>query len=261
MRGGPRAEKAFFETLEPYIMGDEVPEMPPNVLKVLITFDASANRGSRLEKMICRLSTDTMDLNQVTMLCQQYVLYDALIYVWTRAIGDFITPLTNILELVKLVDFDVDETEDIYLTSARKIFPYLACTFTGRAYPGDVFVDEDQAHSAKKDMYRFLFSGKNLRWPPGSGDLILTRTDNAPEPALPYLSLVLDFDASSFMSMLNEAFEDSFLNGEDATQVNGNQRGSTLTPTRQYIINILFGILTTENFDPEDVIYFYMFIA
>lgn len=259
------AEKPFFETLEPYVLDEEITNIPPNVLKDLITFYASANRGSRLEEMICRLGTDTMDINQVTMLCQQYVLYDALIYVWTRAIGDFITPLTYILELIKLVDFDVDETENIYMTSAKKIFPYLAYTFTGRVYPGGAFMGEDQAYSAKKDMYRFLFSGKYLQWPPGSGELILTRADKGPEPAFPYLSLILDFDASSFMSMLNEAFEDNFLNGDqettNGTQVNGNQRGSALTPTRQYIINILFGILTAENFDPEDIIYFYMFIA
>ncbi|KAH3997131.1 hypothetical protein HBI56_124650 [Parastagonospora nodorum] len=259
------AEKAFFETLEPYISDDEITDVPPNVLKDLITFYASANRGSRLEEMLCRLSTDTMDINQVTMLCQQYVLYDALIHVWTRALGDFITPLTNILDLVKLVDFDVDETENIYMTSAKKIFAYLAYTFTGRLYPGGTFMEDEQAYSAKKDMYRFLFSGKNLQWPPASGQVILTRNDNSEEPPFPYLSLILDFDASSFMSMLNEAFEDSFLNGDqeglNGAQTNGIQRGSTLTPTRQYIINILFGIMTPENFDPEDIIYFYMFVA
>ncbi|KAI4676697.1 uncharacterized protein J4E84_009532 [Alternaria hordeiaustralica] len=259
------AEKSFFETLEPYIQDDEITAVPPNVLKDLITFYASANRSAQLEEMICRLSTDTMDLNQVTMLCQQYVLYDALIYVWTRAIGDYITPLTNILELIKLVDFDVDETENIYLTAAKKIFPYLAYTFTGRVYPGGAFMEDDKAYSAKKDMYRFLFSGKNLEWPPGSGDVILTQSDGSPEPPFPYLQLVLDFDASSFMSMLNEAFEDSFLNGEqdapNGAQLNGTHKGSALTPTRQSIINYLFGIMNTDNFDPEDIIYFYMFVA
>ncbi|CAE7002635.1 hypothetical protein P3342_001634 [Pyrenophora teres f. teres] len=259
------AEKAFFETLEPYIQQDQITAVPPNVLKDLITFYASANRSTRLEEMICRLSTDTMDLNQVTMLCQQYVLYDALIYVWTRAIGDYITPLTNILELIKLVDFEVDESENIYLSAAKKIFPYLAYTFTGRVYPGGTFMDDEQAYSAKKDMYRFLFSGKNLQWPPGSGELITTQSDGGPEPPFPYLQLVLEFDAASFMSMLNEAFEDSFLNGEqdtvNGTQVNGASHGSALTPTRQSIINYLFGIMNTDNFEPEDIIYFYMFVA
>ncbi|KAF2132487.1 hypothetical protein P153DRAFT_332726 [Dothidotthia symphoricarpi CBS 119687] len=259
------AEQPFFETLEPYILDDEITAVPPNVLKDLINFYAGVGRGSQLEEMICRLSTDTMDMNQVTTLCQQYFLYDALIHVWTQTIGDFITPLTNILELLKLVDFDIDETENIFISSAKKIFPYLAYTFTGRVYPVGTSMDDAQAYSAKKDMYRFMFSGKNIQWPPGTGEVVLTRTDKSPEPPFPYLRLVLEFDASSFMSMLNEAFEDGFLNGEqqapNGSNINGNQRGSAFTPTRQYIVNILLGVMTPDNFDVEDIIYFYMFIA
>ncbi|KAK7182063.1 hypothetical protein DPSP01_008230 [Paraphaeosphaeria sporulosa] len=259
------AESIFFETLEPYILDEEITDVPPNILKDLITFYASAGRATRLEEMICRLSTDTIDINQVTTLCQQYNLYDALIHVWTQAIGDFITPLVNILSLIKIIDFSVDETENIFMTSAMKIFPYLAYTFTGRVYPGGALLDDEQAYSAKKDMYRFLFSGKNLAWPPGSGDIVLTRTDKGPEPPFPYLQLILEFDASSFMSMLNEAFEDSFLNGEqdgiNGTQINGAKHSTVPTPTRQYIINILLGIMTPESFDPEDIAYFYMFVA
>lgn len=258
-------EKIFFETLEPYISRGEITDVPPNVLKDMITFYASAGRAARLEEIICRLSTDTIDINQVTTLCQQYNLYDALIHVWTEAIGDFVTPLVNIISLIRILDFSVDETENIYMTSAMKIFPYLAYTFTGRIYPSGDFLDDEQGYIAKKDMYRFLFAGKNLAWPPGSGDTVLTRTDKEPEPPFPYLRLILEFDASSFMSMMNEAFEDNFLNGEhdspNGNQVNGTRQSTVPTPTRQYIINILLGIMTPENFDPEDIIYFYMFIA
>ncbi|KAH7124126.1 Golgi CORVET complex core vacuolar protein 8-domain-containing protein [Dendryphion nanum] len=259
------AETVFFETLEPYILDEQITSLPPNVLKDLITFYASSGRAARLEDMICRLSTDTIDINQVTMLCQQYNLYDALIYVWTRAIGDYITPLVNILSLIKILDFGVDETENVFVTSAMKIFPYLSYTLTGRVYPGGTPMDDDQAYSAKKDMYRFLFSGGNIAWPPGSGEVVLTQTDGSKEPEFPYLRLILEFDASSFMSMLNEAFEDGFLNedqdGINGHQTNGTRSGSALTPTRQFIINNLLGIMTTDNFDPEDIIYFYMFIA
>jgi len=259
------AEKAYFETLEPYVLDGEISAVPPNVLKGLITFYASENHTSRLEEMICQLSTDTMDINQVTTLCQQYILYDALIYVWTRAIGDYITPLINMLELIKLVDMNLSERENIYLTSARKIFAYLAYTFTGRIYPGGMPLEDEQSSSAKKDMYRFLFSGKSLEWPSSSSTVILTRTDGEAEPPFPYLQLILEFDASSFMSMLNEAFEDSFLNGDqvaiDDNLTNSLQTGSALTPTRQYILNILFKIMTPENYEPEDIIYFYMFVA
>lgn len=255
------AGKPFFETLEPYILEGEIEEVPPEVLKDLITFYASVGRGPRVEDMICRLSTNTLDINEVTTICQQYMLYDALIHVWTQTIGDFITPFTNILDLIKLIDFELDDSDNVLVTSARKIFPYLSYTFTGRFYPGGATMDDEQAYSAKKDMYRFLFSGKTLQWPPDSGPVCLTRSDNSSEPSFPYLHLVLEFDASSFMSMLNEAFEDSFLNG-DAVSSNGMQtNGKTLTPTRQYIVNILLGIMTPENFSAEDVIYFYMFVA
>lgn len=253
--------KPFFETLEPYILDGEIAEVPPDVLKDLITFYASVGRGPQVEEMICRLSTETLDINEVTTICQQYMLYDALIHVWTQTIGDFVTPLTSILDLIKLIDFNLDDSDNVLVVSAKKIFPYLSYTFTGRFYPGGTSMSDEQAHSAKKDMYRFLFSSKNLQWPPGSGPVQLAQTNNSPEPSFPYLHLVLEFDASSFMSMLNEAFEDGFLNGE-AENSNGVQtNGNTLTPTRQYIVNILLGIMTPEEFSAEEIIYFYMFIA
>ena len=262
------AAHVFFETLEPYVLSDEISEVPPNVLKDLIAFYASSGRAVRLEEMICRLNTETMDINQVTILCQQYNLYDALIYVWTRAIGDFVTPLVTILTLIKMIvssdNKGTADPQNIKSTSAMKIFPYLAYSFTGRIYPSGTFLDDSEAYGAKKDLYRFIFSGKTLEWPPGSGQVILTRNNTGPEPSFPYLRLILEFDTASFMSMLNEAFEDSFLNGEDVSsndQANGAQQGSALTPTRQYIVNILFGLMTEDNFDPGDVIYFYMFIA
>ncbi|OCK81233.1 hypothetical protein K432DRAFT_425102 [Lepidopterella palustris CBS 459.81] len=262
-------ESIFFETLEPYILDEEITSVPPEVLKDLITFYASSGRASRLEEMLCRLNTQTMDIHQVTTLCRQYNLYDALIYVWTQAIGDYITPLINILTLVKVVELDdnEDEAQNVYIASAMKMFPYLSYSFTGRVYPSGTFLDDSEASKSKKDLYSFIFSGKNLDWPKGSGDVFLTRSDRGPEPSFPYLRLILSFDTGSFMSMLNEAFEDGFLNGEpealngNRSQVNGSLQASSLTPTRQYITNILLGIMTPEQFGPEDIIYFYMFVA
>jgi hypothetical protein len=260
-------EKVFFETLEPYVLDEEITNIPPHVLKDLITFYASSGRASRLEEMVCCLNTETMDINQVTILCRQYSLYDALIYVWTRAIGDFITPFISLLSLIKVVNLgdNGNEEQDVYMTSAMKIFPYMAYTFTGRVYPGGTSMDDSQSYDAKKDLYRFLFSGETIAWPPGSGEVFKTRGNEGKEPTFPYLRMILEFDTSSFMSMLNEAFEDSFLN-EDQDVVNGNhsngaQRGASPIPTRQSIINTLLGVMTLEDFEPEDIIYFYIFIA
>ncbi|GME50617.1 hypothetical protein GTA08_BOTSDO13266 [Neofusicoccum parvum] len=263
-------ESVFFEVLEPYIVEDEITSVPPDVLKDMITQYASQGRASRLEEMICRLDTATIDINQVTILCRQYSLYDALIYVWTRSLRDYITPLIDLLTLVKILLSDAganEAAEEQYLASAMKIFPYLAYTFTGRIYPGGAPLLDDEADEAKGILYSYIFSGKSTEWPKGSGEVFQPLLDKDSTESFPYLRAILKFDTSSFMSMLNEAFEDSYLNGDQASlsaAANGattSERPSGRRPTRQYILNILLGVMSDGQFEPEDAIYLYMFVA
>ncbi|EON62109.1 hypothetical protein W97_01328 [Coniosporium apollinis CBS 100218] len=263
------SEGLFLGALEPYITGGEVTAVPPNVLKDLITYYAAKGRTSLLEEMVCRLDTQTMDIDQVTTLCKRYNLYDALIYVWQQAIKDYITPLIELLSLVKTINQDEedgDALESQHLPSAMKLFTYLAYALTGRIYPSGASLPERDATDAKAELYGFLLSGKVVEWPQGSGHIFRTRLDKGPEPSLPYLRLILNFDTGSLMSMFNEAFEDSFLNGNQDASTNGvapkeHRDGLRLSPTRQYILNILIGLASSDTLEPEDVIYIYMFVA
>lgn len=264
------SETIFFEVLEPYIVEDDITSVPPDVLKDMITQFASQDRADRLEEMICHLDTSTIDINQVTIMCRQYSLYDALIYVWTRSLRDYVTPLIDLLTLVKVLlsDGDTPEgAEEQYLASAMKVFPYLAYTFTGRVYPGGAPLPDDEADEAKGALYSYVFSGKPTEWPKGSREVFQPLKDQASSESFPYLRAILKFDAASFMSMLNEAFEDSYLNGDQTSQngvVNGvsaSERSSGRRPTRQYILNILLGVMSDGQFEPEDSIYLYMFVA
>lgn len=264
------AEDVFFDTLEPFIIGEEITAVPPDPLKGLITHFASQGHSKRLEEIICRLEAQTMDIDQVTSLCKQFGLYDALIYVWNQALLDYVTPLIELLSLIKMIGIGDQQDEAVaerYMPSAMKLFPYLAYSLTGRVYPRDVQLDEHQGMKAKSDLYGYLFAGRLVR-SPDDGEPFATKDDRSEEPPFPYLCLVLRFDTGSFMSMLNEAFEDSYLDGEDAAKANGTANpkglssyGPNVKPTRQYIINILLGVMQTEEFAPEDVIYFYMFLA
>ncbi|KAF2436638.1 vacuolar assembly/sorting protein-like protein VPS8 [Tothia fuscella] len=263
------AEGVFFEVLEPYILEEEITAIPPDVLQDLISHYASQDRASRLEELICRLDTNTMDLHQITTLCKQHRLYDALIYVWNQAIGDYTTPLVELLTLVRMVENDeagADVQPQTLVASAMKIFPYLAYTFTGRVYPSGLDMDEEGAYRSKAEIYGFLFSGRIINWPPGSNDEFPTVSEDDDEPPYPYLSLLLRFDTPSFMSVLNEAFEDQFLNGPSDTATNGfttngGTQTPTLLPTRQTIISILLEVLGSDEFDAEDSVYLDMFIA
>ena len=264
-------DSIFIATLEPYILDGDIKVMPPEIVKSLVSHFISENQAARLEELLCRLDPHSFDLDQMTLLCEQHQLYDALIYIWSQGIGDFVTPLIKLLYLVKMLqdDFGDDQLSDNpFYQSAMKIYAYLAYSLTSRRYPRGELMDDGEASHAKADIYEYLFLGRPT---PGSqdGKSVFRTTENAQEePAFPYLVLLLLFDASNFMSMLNEAFEDSFLNppeeesGTNGTAlVNGIASRPGYKMTRQHIISIMLEVLKQDLFDAEQIIYLDMFIA
>ncbi len=268
-------EGIFLETLEPYILDRTITAIPPTVVKALVTHFVSKGLESRLEDMICHVETATLDLDQITALCKQHGLYDALIYVWNEALHDFITPLIDLLALLVplMQDGEYDSPgnvmeQEMYGVNAFKMFPYLSYVLTGRTYPTEEPIDDRTQLQAKAEIYWFLFSGKSIAWPKGSAKRFLTRPAQSQEPSFPYLRMILKFDAPSFLSSLNEAFEDPFLNDSPDKQLNGNARKDLpeeqvfgLTVDRQYIVSILIEIMNPVDFAKEDTIYLDMFIA
>ncbi|KIE01243.1 golgi complex component, partial [Metarhizium majus ARSEF 297] len=262
----------FLETLEPYILEGTITVVPPTVVKDMVSHYVTKGWEGRLEEMICHMQTATLDLDQITVLCKQHGLYDALTYVWNQALNDYITPMIDLLGLlVPLVTNGTNSSiieDDYFSVNALKIFPYLSYTLTGRVYPNGELMDEETADKAKAEIYWFFFSGTTIEWPRGSKKEFITRPGDESEPAFPYLRMILKFDAPSFLSALNEAFEDSFLNDSPENQVNGGLRmdmpeeqifGTTIN--RQYVVSILLDVMNPDEFAPEDTIYLDMFIA
>jgi len=244
-------------------------------VKAMVTHFVSKGLESRLEEMICNMETSTLDIDQVTTLCKQHNLYDALVYVWNQALHDYITPLVDLLSLlipfVQNGDYFTNGNvmeDPIFRSNALKMFPYLSYTFTGRVYPTGKSLGEQEALNAKAELYWFIFSGKTISWPKGSGKPFITQPNESFEPSFPYLRMILKFDAPSFLSALNEAFEDSFLNDSPERAVNGgSNRDMTeehvfgLSVNRQYVVTILLEVMNPSEFAAEDTIYLDMFIA
>ncbi|OTB05637.1 hypothetical protein M426DRAFT_319623 [Hypoxylon sp. CI-4A] len=268
-------EGIFLEVLEPYVLEKTISIIPPTAVKAMVTHYVSKGWESRLEEMICHMETATLDIDQITTLCKQHGLYDALIYVWNQALSDYITPLIDLLTLlIPLVQMDSQTTsqslmeDEHYGVNALKMFPYLSYTLTGRIYPTGESMSDEVALKAKAEIYWFLFSGKRIAWPKGSNKIFRTRPTQTDEPSFPYLRLILQYDAPSFLSSLNEAFEDSFLNDSQEKQLNGGTKKDLpeeqifgLTVDRQYVVTILLEIMNPNDFAPEDTIYLDMFIA
>lgn len=263
-------EGVFLESIEPYIVDDEIGIVSPIVIKDLVGHYTARGLNSRLEEMICHLDPRTMDIDQITTLCKKNHLYDALLYVWNQALNDYTTILTDLLDLAEHQynsHPDVDQSlAELELTSASKIFPYLSYILTSRIYPTGKDMPGDSAILAKAEIYDYLFPWSNREDRPLSGG-----SPRAPKSAsatsFSNLRRILNFDASSFISMLNEAFEDSFLNGPQDQMANEapgqltEEQKFGLSVNRQWIVGILLKVMAPPSYESDDTIYLDMFIA
>ncbi|THH28379.1 hypothetical protein EUX98_g5796, partial [Antrodiella citrinella] len=259
--------RMYLLQLEPFILDGSIHQVPPRVTQRLIALHDEDNRPDLVERVIWHIDPDCLDINQAITLCQSYRLHDALIYVYTRAMGDYVAPVVELVGLIRKINqqrrarltgspvfatFATDEAVEADILNAYKIYPYLANTLTGLTYPSERPLPEEEALRAKTDVYAFLFNGRSGVWPAvgEGGKLVLTSEDeNGEEPTYPYTRLLLRFDAEAFLHTLDIAFEDSFLN-KKSRPIN-----------RLIITKILFEILSTSSLTPSDATFVNIFIA
>lgn len=215
----------FLTQIEPFVLDGRIKVVPPAVTQCLIAYHEDRDDLEKAERVIWHIDPQCLDINQAITLCERHGLYDALIYVYTRSLRDYMSPLVELLGLVRRVQkyrrdrahamLDDDAVEKLTL-NAYKIFTYLANVLSGLTYPSQEPIPEEEAVQARKDIYTFLFFGRSSVWPAGDGGkLILTMDDESiPEPTYPYLRLLIRFDSEAFLHALDIAFEDSYLNDD-----------------------------------------------
>lgn len=257
--------KIYLRQLEPFILNNEIRYVPPRITQRLVALHEEAGRPDYVERIIWHIDPTCLDINQAIHLCQKFHLYDALIYIYTRALRDCVAPIVELLRLIRKVQqhrryqmeasFDMDVAADNVMEStilnAYKIYPYLSNILSGLSYPSEEPLAEEEAYQAKKDVYTFLFFGRSSVWPTGDGaKLVLTSDeDGGVEPTYPYARQLLRFDSESFLHSLDIAFEDSYLNDES--------QGTS----RLLIVRILLEILSSGDLPATDVTFVNIFIA
>ncbi|KAF9012366.1 Golgi CORVET complex core vacuolar protein 8-domain-containing protein [Cyathus striatus] len=255
----------YLRRLEPFVLSNDIRYIPPRITQRLVALHENDGRPDKIERIIWHIDPICLDINQAIQICQRHHLYDALIYVYTRALRDYVSPLVQLLELIRKVQqyrksspnfssdhsgsTTVDSIESL-IVSSYKIYPYLAFVFSGLTYPSEEPLPEDEAFQAKKELYSFLFFGRSSMWPPGEGGkLILTSDEGGVEPTYPYARQLLQYDAEAFLHSLDIAFEDSYLNDESQSI------------TRLVVIRILLEIISDEGFTCEDITLVNIFFA
>lgn len=220
-------EPIFLARLEPFVLAGAVYDLPPSVSQRLIAIHERRREYAAAEHLICRVAPENLDVNQVVSLGKRERLYDALVYVYTRTLHDFVSPLAELLVLVRTVTLQrrarpshvsagVGETIDheSLVPLANKTFGFLGQALSGLSYPSRERLPEDEAIVGRNALYSSLFS-RSVIVPPGARSALRTTAfDEGDEPSYPYLRLLLAFDSEAMLDALDLAFEDSYLDDD-----------------------------------------------
>jgi len=273
----------FLQSLEGYILQDRVQEMPPQVMQAFVKYYSERGMYKELEVCICHTPCHVLEMHQIVDLCQKHKLYTALIYVWNKSIGDYVSPVVELLKVIKsilkarrngVLSNQVESASNGHVEASafahlgyeraatkeepldeeivQKLYEYLSDSLLGKSYIDDSKLEESQAVAAKVSLYSFIFSGRCVMWPPVGGKLILTgdaEDVEEAEPTYPYLRLFLRHDSEEFLKVIDKAFEDSYLAStkRDFSQVARSQDGLGKVISRQLIINTLLEVLTPSS--------------
>lgn len=256
-------QNIFLARLEGYIFEDRLADVPPNVVQALISMHDQQGEYSLAEAIIWHIAPISLDINQAVTLCQKHGLWDALIYVYTRAMADYAAPIVKLIGIVcdiqrarrerpSLVGDSVErsDVEERLAPDAYKLYTYVANVLSGLWYPSGEQMRESEATRARNAAYGLLFSDRTVEWPSGSNELVLTDQSDAGgvEPPYPYLRLLLQFDTEAFLHAMDMAFEDSYLN-DPSRAIN-----------RQTIINLMLDVMD-DGFHSSDVTFLHIFVA
>ncbi|KAA1137653.1 Vacuolar protein sorting-associated protein 8 [Puccinia graminis f. sp. tritici] len=275
-------ETIFFLQLQPFILKSEISTLPTAVTQGLIGLHEDRKQFELIDQIIRRVDPACLDINQALAICSREMLHDALVYIYTEAMNDFVGPIVEFLHLIKSIhssrqriqqycedpnllnsnsDFGPEnpvKAEDRIeglVPIAYKIFPYLSAILSGLSYPNKIPYEYSRASRAKSEVYRFLFSGKSMHWPQPDGKLILTTEEGQQEPTYPYLRMLLILDSEAMLDTLDIAFEDSWLHDYP-------ERECEKRIDRQLIINLLLEVTSSDTeFSAGDRTFVYIFIA
>ncbi|KAI7946088.1 hypothetical protein MJO29_012476 [Puccinia striiformis f. sp. tritici] len=273
-------ENIFLLQLEPFILSSQISTLPTAVTQGLINLREAQKEFELIDQIIRHVDPACLDINQSLAICSREMLHDALVYIYTEAMDDFVGPIVEFLHLIKSIhtsrqriqqyseeSFNSDlgsenlqqKAEDKIeglLPIAYKIFSYLTAILSGLSYPNKTPYDHARASKAKSEVYHFLFSGKSIHWPQPDGKLILTTTEEGQqEPTYPYLRILLMLDSEAMLDSLDIAFEDSWLH--DYLEREGEKRID-----RQLITNLLLEVTSADpEFGQGDRTFVYIFIA
>ncbi|KAG8824058.1 Vacuolar protein sorting-associated protein 8, partial [Serendipita sp. 399] len=140
-------ERIFLTALTPFLLDGTFSIIPPWITQQLIAMYEENEDLSTAEALIWHIDPLSLDVNQAIQLCRDRGLWDALIYVYIRALKDYVGPVVELISLIRRVQRlrqaasstgitpDLESAMEKDTINAYKVFPYIAATLSGLIYP------------------------------------------------------------------------------------------------------------------------------
>ena len=210
---------SYLHALEsPLLDGSLRPRLPPLIAQQLVALYDQEEKVDSLQAIIVLLDVDCLDIHQVTTICRQRGLWEALIHLQTTALGDYTAPIHQLVPtLQSLLKAAKDSPTRDSIQLGNAILVYTSCCLAGRGFPRDELPD-GKSQRAKTDVLRALLSQHSS-------------LANDAERQYPYLRTLLQFDAKGFLDVIAIAFQEPEFTSEMGLR------------QRQRLIDILLSIV------------------
>jgi hypothetical protein len=187
----------FLELLEPYILKDMLGALPPEVMQALVEHYSQRGWLERVEQCVLHMDIASLDFNQVVKLCREHGLYNALIYLFTKGLDDFTSPMEELLAVAQHTH-NPSHAQAI----GYKLLVYLKHCFRGLSFPpGHGSLPAKRLPALRGEILRFLLDQHGMQREQSSD--VPNGADRSKYPRLLYL---LQLDTPATLLVLRLAF-------------------------------------------------------
>jgi len=225
-----KKENFFLELIEPYILSDQLRYLHPEIMHTFVEYYSSQKKLKQVEKCIVHLDIASLDFHQVATLCRQHQLFNALIYIYTVGLADFVTPLQHILQ--SLIQYVKNENTRLELGATVQLTLEYITKCMQNKYP-DGTKKPQSGPSIRDQVLKFLFD----------------KDTDSNSGNYQRISTLLMLDSKGFLNALSPCVEDPRFQGEFVT--------------KQYIIDALVHLteFRSDLFKQPQIEDLYLFLA
>ncbi|KAL7301163.1 hypothetical protein TKK_0006134 [Trichogramma kaykai] len=189
----------YLRALEtPLLDGSLMPQLPPSIAQQFVALYNQEDRLDSLQSIIILLNVDCLDIHQVTTICNERGMWEALIHLQTTALGDYTAPIHQLVPVLQKQLMDNEGAQNQAwdcISLGNALLVYASCCLQGRQFPRKNELPEGIPRKIKADVLRALLSQHSS-----------LASDS--ERQYPYLRTLLRFDAKGFLDALAMAFQE-----------------------------------------------------